>query len=151
MARTRILVADDHEIFRRGLRSLLQSHSEFEVCGEAANGKEAIEAARRLQPDIILMDISMPIVNGLDATQQIRRELSDARVVVLSQHDSSYMLNAAISAGASAYVTKSQVARYLLAALHAVIKGQPFDWTSEGENISSQSKLADIELKDQSD
>jgi DNA-binding NarL/FixJ family response regulator len=150
MSRTRILVAEDHEIFRKGLRSLLESHPQFEICGEAANGKEAIEAAKRLLPDIIIMDISMPLVNGLDATRQIRKDVSGARVVVLSQHDSSHMLNAALGAGASAYVTKSQVARYLLAALQAVMSGQPFDWSCE--NIkSSQSGSADVELKNQSE
>lgn len=132
MARTRILIADDHEIFRKGLRSLVESCPELEICGEAANGLEAVEAARKLTPDVVVMDISMPYVNGLDATKQIRRELPQTRVLILSQHDSSHMLTAAMDAGAFAYVTKSQVAHYLLVALDAVTSGQPFGWNGKG-------------------
>jgi DNA-binding NarL/FixJ family response regulator len=123
VARARILIADDHEIFRKGLRSLLESCAEWEICGEAANGLEAIEATRKLTPDIVLMDIAMPHVNGLDATKQIRKEFPKTRVLILSQHDSPHMLAAAADAGAFAYVTKSQVARDLLAALDAVVGG----------------------------
>jgi DNA-binding NarL/FixJ family response regulator len=132
VARTRILIADDHEIFRKGLRSLLESRAEWEICGEASNGLEAIEAARKLTPDVVLMDIGMPYVNGLDATKQIRKELPKTRVLILSQHDSPHMLTAAADAGAFAYVTKSQVAPELLAALDAVVGGQPFGRAHKG-------------------
>lgn len=130
LARTRLLIVDDHEIFRKGLRSLVESSSDLEICGEAANGVEAVEAARKLTPDVIVMDISMPYMNGLDATKQIRKEVPRSRVLVLSQHDSSHMLTAAIEAGASGYVTKSQVAHYLLVALEAVAAGQSFPWSN---------------------
>lgn len=129
LTRTRILIADDHEIFRKGLRSLLESSPGWEVCGEAANGVEAVEGARKLVPDVIVMDISMPYLNGLDATKQIRRELPHTRVLIVSQHDSSHMLTAAIEAGASAYVTKEQVIRSLPTALEAVAAGERFQWT----------------------
>jgi DNA-binding NarL/FixJ family response regulator len=132
MARTRILIADDHEIFRKGLRLLLESRPDVEICGEAANGSEALEATKRLLPEIVIMDISMPYVNGLDATRQIREQIPQVRILILSQHDSSYMLNAAMEAGAAAYVTKSQVARYLLAALDSVMRGETFGWTIKG-------------------
>jgi two-component system, NarL family, response regulator NreC len=149
MGRTRILIADDHEIFRKGLRWLVESHAELEICGEAANGVEAVEMAKKLAPDVIIMDISMPYVNGLDATRQIRQQVPNSRILILSQHDSSHMLTAAFNAGASGYVTKSQVAHYLLSALDAVMQGQPFGWTSEG--FVSQARPAEAELKKQSE
>jgi DNA-binding NarL/FixJ family response regulator len=130
LARIRLLIVDDHEIFRKGLRSLVESSADLEICGEAANGIEAVEAARHLKPDVIVMDISMPSMNGLDATKRIRKEVPQSRVLVLSQHDSSHILTAAIEAGASGYVTKSQVAHYLLVALEAVASGQSFPWSS---------------------
>jgi len=126
LARTRILIVDDHEMFRKGLRSLLESSPGWEVCGEAANGLEAVEGARKLLPDVIVMDISMPYLNGLDATKQICRELPHTRVLILSQHDSSQMLTAAMQAGASAYVTKEQVIGSLPRVLEAVAAQDSF-------------------------
>jgi DNA-binding NarL/FixJ family response regulator len=126
VTRTRILIADDHEIFRKGLRSLLESCAEWEICGEASDGLEAVEAARKLVPDIVVMDIGMPRLNGLDATKQIRKELPETRVLILSQHDSPHMLTAATDAGALAYITKSEVARHLLMALEEIAMGRSF-------------------------
>jgi DNA-binding NarL/FixJ family response regulator len=128
MDRARILIVDDHEIFRRGLRSLLESREEFDISGEAANGLEAVEKAKQLRPDMIVMDVSMPQMDGLQATRLIRRDVPESKILILSQHDSPYMLAAALDAGASAYVTKSQVARCLFAALEAVAQGRAFSW-----------------------
>jgi DNA-binding NarL/FixJ family response regulator len=146
---TRILIADDHEIFRRGLRSLIDPCPNFVICGEASNGIEAVDLAKQLRPDIVVMDLSMPLVNGLDAMKQILRELPDIRVVILSQHDSAYMLSAAMNAGALAYVTKSQVAHYIVDALEAAAMGRTFGWG--GDQSISPVDFPDTNLKSRSE
>jgi two-component system invasion response regulator UvrY len=126
MGSIRVLIVDDHEIFRRGTRSLLESSPAMAVCGEAASGEEALKRAKEAQPDVVLMDISMVGMSGLEATRLVRIEVPKCKVIILSQHDSPQISSAAIKVGASAYVTKSQVAQELLSAIESVMKGQPF-------------------------
>ncbi len=139
MSRARILIVDDHEIFRRGLRSLLESRPEFEILGEAADGLQAVEKASQLKPDLIVMDVSMPQLDGLQATRQIRKKLPETKILILSQHDTSHMLSAALEAGANGYVTKSQVSRCLLSALEAVSNGRSFNWNGQGTDTQASS------------
>jgi DNA-binding NarL/FixJ family response regulator len=117
----RILIVDDHEIFRRGLRSLLESRADWEVCGEATDGRDAVDKAKQLQPDVIVLDITMPRLNGLDAVALIRKEVPPAKVVILSQHQPALMKQVALAAGAGAYVTKSEVSRELMAAIDSLL------------------------------
>ncbi|MGB9236390.1 MAG: PAS domain S-box protein, partial [Terriglobales bacterium] len=113
----RILLVDDHEVVRRGVRSFLRSCPGFEVCGEASDGEQAVEKAQQLRPDIVVMDITMPKMNGLEATREIRRILPKTEVLILSQHDSAEMMREAMSAGAQGYVDKAALTRDLGAAL----------------------------------
>src|SRR5262249_32154272 len=110
--------------FRRGLRSLLESRADWEICGEASNGLEALEKALQLKPDVVVLDINMPGLNGLETTRLIRQQLPAAEIVVVSQYEASVMAKTAAQAGARLYVAKSQVSRELLAAVEAA--GRPF-------------------------
>jgi PAS domain S-box-containing protein len=122
----RILVADDHAVVRRGVVSLLTSQAGYDVCGEALDGQDAVEKARALQPDIIVMDVSMPNLNGLEATRTIRREIPDIEILILSQHESAEMVRQAFNAGARGYVVKSSIADHLLNAVEAVGNHESF-------------------------
>jgi PAS domain S-box-containing protein len=122
----RVLVVDDHEVVRRGVVSLLQTRPDCVVCGEATDGKDAVEKARTLKPDIIIMDVSMPTLNGIDATRALRTMLPSSEVIVLSQHDSPEMARQAFKAGARGYVIKSAVAQNLMTALEKVSRHESF-------------------------
>lgn len=122
----RILIADDHELVRRGVQSLLLTQPDIEVCGEAVDGQDAIEKSRKLNPDVILMDVSMPRLNGLEATREIRRLLPQTNIVVLTQHDSPEMMQQALIAGARGYVVKSEISENLIAGIQKVHRGQLF-------------------------
>jgi len=116
----RILLADDHEIVRRGLCALLKKQPGWEVCGEASDGREAIEMAKRLKPDIIIVDIGMPNLNGLDTTRQLLRHDSNFKIIVLTMTDSDSVVREALQAGARGFVLKSDAARDLVSAVEAL-------------------------------
>jgi len=120
----RVLIADDHALFRDGVRSLLEARG-LEVVGEARNGREAFDMARRLQPDIVLMDLAMPEVGGLDATRLISAEIPEVKVVVLTASDEDADLFEAIKAGAQGYLLKDLKADELIELLNGVSEGQP--------------------------
>jgi signal transduction histidine kinase len=122
MACVRILIADDHELVREGLRALLAARPAWEVCGEAADGVEAIEKAAALQPDIVLLDVSMPRLSGLEAAAAIRRESPASEIVIVSQHDPAEMLPSALKAGARGFVSKSEIASHLLSTIDSIVE-----------------------------
>jgi len=123
---TRILLVDDHEIVRRGIRSLLEHQTDFEVCAEAADGRVAVELAERLQPDVVVMDLALPGLNGIEATRQIRRNVRNAKVLALTLHESEHFANEALTAGAQGYVFKSDAAQEVVDAVKALRDGQQY-------------------------
>ena len=124
--RIRILLADDHTVLRSGLRALLSAQADLEVAGEAADGGEALRLAQTIKPDVVVMDIGMPGVSGIDATARIRRELPATKVLILSMHDDQGYLRQALRAGASGYVLKKAADTELLAAIRAAARGEIF-------------------------
>jgi PAS domain S-box-containing protein len=133
----RILVADDHEVIRRGIRALLAGGPGCEICGEAVDGRDAVEKAHQLHPDLIIMDVSMPNLNGLEATRMIRRNLPGTQVLILTQHDSQEMMRQAFNAGARGFVVKSSVAHDLLNAVEAAQRGESFFDSGIVPNVSA--------------
>jgi DNA-binding NarL/FixJ family response regulator len=122
MKNIKILIVDDHEIFRRGLRALLEPTSEWQICGEAVDGLDAVDKCKSLTPNIVILDISMPRLNGLEAARLIKKQNPDLRIVIITQHDSPQVQAAAMEAGAQAFVTKSSVGNELVASLRLIIK-----------------------------
>lgn len=123
MAKIRVLIADDHAVLRDGIRALLTLAEDIEVVGEAADGAEAIAACRTLRPDLVLMDIAMPGLGGLEATLQIRKELPDVKVLVLTQYDDREYIRRFLKLGVSGYVLKKVAGAELVAAVRAASKG----------------------------
>jgi DNA-binding NarL/FixJ family response regulator len=131
----RILIADDHEVARRGIRALLESHPGWEVCGEASDGREAVNAANRLKPDLVLLDIGMPSLNGLDATRQILAAAPDTRVLILTMHDSEQVVREVLAAGARGFLLKSDAGRDLVAAVEALQHHRTFFTTKVAQLV----------------
>jgi DNA-binding NarL/FixJ family response regulator len=122
----RILIADDHEVVRRGLASLLQSHEGWEICGDAKDGREAVEKAKQLKPDIVIVDVGMPNLNGLAATRQLLQHNPQQKVIVLTITDSDQVIREALDAGARGFVLKSDAARDLVSAVEALQRNRMF-------------------------
>jgi DNA-binding NarL/FixJ family response regulator len=121
----RILVVDDSEIVRRSLRSFLSSRKDLSVCGEAADGNEAVEKAKTLHPDVVLMDLSMPRMNGAEATRIIRREVPSARIILVSQEAPDVLDRQTPQVGATAHVSKADIAQKLLPAIENAARPRP--------------------------
>jgi len=126
MKKIRVLIVDDHTLVRDGIRALLALVADIEVVGEAANGREALEQVKQLAPDVVLMDLAMPIMSGLDATRRIRREFPGTRVLALTQYDDSEYVIPVIEAGARGFVTKMAAFSELASAIQAVYRGDSF-------------------------
>ncbi len=130
MDKIKILVVDDHAILRDGIRALLGLHDDIKIVGEASEGKEAIEKARELMPDVVVMDIAMPGMDGLEATRRIRKKSPKVKVLVLTQYDNREYTLSAIKAGAAGYVPKRALGSELVSAIRAVHRGESFLYPS---------------------
>lgn len=137
MKPARVLVADDHEVVRHGIRVMVQSFPNLEICGEAADGRQAVQMAAQLRPDIVIIDIGMPQLNGLDATRQIVHDNSNVKVLILTMHESEQIVREVLAAGARGYLLKSDAGRDLISALEALA----------GRKTFFTSKVAEIVLE----
>jgi DNA-binding NarL/FixJ family response regulator len=126
MTPLRILIVDDHAVVRRGVRVLLESRADWEVVGEAVTGTEAVQLSERLQPDIVVMDLSLPELNGLDATRQILQVSSRTEVLVLTMHHSEELVRNVLQAGARGYILKSDADQSLISAVESLRQHKPF-------------------------
>jgi len=130
----RILVADDHDLMRRGIKTLLESHAGWEVCGEAKTGREAVEKVEELKPDIIILDISMPDLNGVEAARRIRKTSINTEILILSMHYSDQLIREIVDAGVRGYIMKSDSDRDLINAVETLAKHKPF-FTSHATEV----------------
>jgi len=122
----KILLVDDHKIVRDGLRNLLEKHPDIVVAGEAEDGREALQLARKLSPDVVIMDIAMPDLNGMEATRQILSELHNVKVIALSMHSDKRFVSEMLKAGASAYLLKDCAFEELITAIRTIMKGKTY-------------------------
>jgi DNA-binding NarL/FixJ family response regulator len=122
----RILLADDHDVVRRGVREILEEQPGWEVCGEAVDGREAVELALELVPQIVVLDLAMPLLNGLEATRLIKKALRKTEVLILSMHDSEQMMREVLNAGALGYLLKTDTERRIKAAIESLALHKPF-------------------------
>jgi len=121
-----LLLADDHAVMRRGIREILEADSEIEVTGEAGDGREAIRLAQKLKPDVMIIDLGMPELNGLDAILQIRKDCPEVEILVFSMHDSEELIREVFAAGARGYVLKSDSSLCLIEAVKSLARHEPF-------------------------
>jgi DNA-binding NarL/FixJ family response regulator len=123
---TRILVADDHEVVRSGLRTILEKQPGFEVVGEAANGQEAVEAAVALRPDVVVLDYAMPVQNGVEATREIRARSPRTEILIFTMHDNEAIVEDVLAAGARGYLLKADANTHLIAAVQALSRHEAY-------------------------
>lgn len=139
----RILIADDHEVVREGLRALIEHEPGWEVCGTAKTGREAVERAKELKPDITVLDMTMPELTGLEAVRQIKRALPSTELLVFSAHRSEDLVAQVFDAGAKSYICKADAGRYLVAAIRSLAEHKPFFTPEVSEILFSRFLTAD--------
>lgn len=136
--KVQILLADDHEIVRRGVRPLLENEWGWEICGEAVDGRQAVEFAAKLQPDIVVMDVSMPHLGGVEATRQIKRDSPKSEILIFTGQESETLVHQLFSAGARAFVLKNEAAAQLIPAIKALLEGQPYFGSAVSKIVFNQ-------------
>ncbi len=147
----RILVADAHEVARRGVTALLAGHPGWEVCAEATTGREAVTKAKELKPDVVVLDITMPELNGFEASTAIRQALPEARVLILTVHESAQVASEIIRAGAHGYVLKSDAGQDLIAAVRALSEHKPYFTSKAAEMMWQHLRPGEPALAEPSD
>jgi DNA-binding NarL/FixJ family response regulator len=125
-ATVKILIADDHEVMRHGVRNLLTAQSGWEICGEAASGREALQMIEAHEPQVAILDLSMPGLNGMDAARQVRKSLPDTKIIIFTMHETEDLVREVFRSGAHGYVLKSDAGTHLVAAVQAVLEGRHF-------------------------
>src|SRR5450756_1484507 len=138
MNRITVLLAEDHQIVREGFRSLLEHESDIEVVGEAATGRQAVQLIRKLRPAVVVMDIAMPLLNGLEATRQIRKDFPDTRVLILSAHSDDAYVEQVAALGAAGFLIKQTSSHVLANAIREVQQGNTFYSPSMTKHLRSQ-------------
>lgn len=141
-AELRILVADDHELMRRGVRSLLEAEPGWKVIAEASNGQELLKKAQETRPDVVVLDIGMPVLNGLEASRRLKKTLPSVKILILSMHDSEQVARSVLESGARGYVTKADTARDLVLAVEALCRNKTF-FTSHVDQLVLEAFLQD--------
>lgn len=149
MSKIKVLIVDDHAMFREGIRSLLAGYEGIEILGEATDGKEAVEKTRQLVPQVVLMDIGMPVMGGLEATRHIQRECPDAKVLVLTQHEDSEYILSMLKAGARGYISKTATASELVSAISTVHGGESYLYPSAATALVEEYLMRAGEEKDE--
>ncbi|MFI5179962.1 MAG: response regulator [Thermoanaerobaculia bacterium] len=150
MRRTRIVLADDHNLIRSGLKLLLERQEDLEVVGEAGDGRAAVECVERTRPDVAVLDIAMPLLNGIEAARQIAARFPDVKIAILSMHsDESYVIRA-LKAGARAYLLKDSAETDLLAAVRAVTAGRAF-FSPTVSKVLAEDYVRQLRLRDEED
>ena len=137
MPSLRILIADDHSVVRAGLRTLLESRGNWEVCGEAADGREAVEKATKLKPDVAVLDIGMPLLNGVEAARRIHKASPGTEILILTMHESDDLVQQVVEAGARGYILKDDADRILIAAVDALRHHKPYFSTRVSGTVES--------------
>jgi DNA-binding NarL/FixJ family response regulator len=137
----RIVVADDHDVVRAGVRTILQGRPDWMVCGEAADGQEALAQVKSLNPDVVVLDISMPSLNGLEAAIKMRQSGCDTPILIFTMHDSGSVVRAAQEAGANGLVVKSFASRDLIRAVEALLAGETFFGADESKELTRTAEV----------
>lgn len=142
MSRLKVLIADDHEMIRRGIRAVLSSQAEIQIVGEASTGLQAVEQAERLRPDVVIMDLVMPAMDGVEAARRIRETNKNIRIIILTMHNSDVVIRNVLNAGADGYLLKSDLANNLKKAMDTVCRGRQYLSQEVEEGLTNRSTVA---------